>query len=81
MKAGKAIARVIVIGAALAAGAAWAHPGHGQPGSATTLIHLLTEPDHVLALLSVSGLAVAGIAASSSGREESRRRNQKRRGE
>jgi hydrogenase/urease accessory protein HupE len=78
MKASKAI---VVAVAALAAGMAWAHPGHGQAESTTTLFHLLTEPDHVLALLSVIGLAVAAIAASSSGREESRRRNQKHRGE
>jgi len=77
-RAMKALGRIMVAVAALAAGMAWAHPGHGTTGG-TTLYHLFTEPDHVLAILSVIGVAVAAIAATTGG-EQSHRQN-KRRGE
>ncbi|HSC95639.1 MAG TPA: HupE/UreJ family protein [Burkholderiales bacterium] len=51
----------------LAAGIAYAHPGpHADFSVVRGLAHLLTEPDHLLAL------AVAGIAAVASLRARSR---------
>ena len=77
MKSSKAIGRAVALVAAAAAGMAWAHPGHGDTTTATTLFHLLTEPDHVLAILSVIGLGVAALGASSSSRSERRDRREK----
>lgn len=45
-------------------GAAFAHPGHGF--DATQLLHWLTEPDHLLAML--LGASLSGIVAFIAGR-------------
>lgn len=51
MNSSKVGRQVILAAAALAAGAAWGHPNHADPGTTTTLLHLLTEPDHLLVML------------------------------
>ena len=43
----------------LASGAS-AHPGHGQPGDGTSLLHYLTEPIHVVAIVAVLLTVVSG---------------------
>jgi hydrogenase/urease accessory protein HupE len=60
MNSRKAVRLVVLALAALGAGMAFAHPNHSEPGSTTTFLHLLTEPDHLLALL--AALAV-GLGA------------------
>jgi urease accessory protein len=63
MNSSKAIRQAAIAVATLAAGAAWAHPGHGDPSAVTTFFHLFTEPDHLLMLL-VAGVAVFALAPS-----------------
>jgi MYXO-CTERM domain-containing protein len=36
-----------------------AHPGHGESGMLAVLLHVLTEPDHLLALLALPALLAA----------------------
>ena len=74
MNSSKAIRRVTIAIATLAAGVAWAHPGHGEPGATTTLLHLLTEPDHLLAILAVIG---AGAWAVGRGHGRSARKQRR----
>jgi hypothetical protein len=61
MNRSKAIRAVAIAGAALAATAAGAHPNHADPGTTTTLLHLLTEPDHVLMILGAVGVGIAAV--------------------
>lgn len=51
MNSSKLGRQVFLAAAALAAGAAWGHPNHADPGTTATLLHLLTEPDHLLMML------------------------------
>ena len=74
----KASRNLILVIASLASAAAWAHPGHGDLSANTTLMHLLTEPDHILAILAVAGVAIAAIA-SSRGEHGDQRTDKKRR--
>jgi urease accessory protein len=47
---------------ALGSGPVWAHPGHGQHAhDGFSLIHYLSEPDHVAAIVLVVVL-IAGLA-------------------
>ena len=76
----KATRRLILVMLVLASGAALAHPGHGEAGANTTLLHLLTEPDHLLALLAVVGVGIAAVAAGR-GERDSRRADRRKRGD
>jgi small neutral amino acid transporter SnatA (MarC family) len=69
MNSSKAIRWLAIAAAAFAAGTALAHPGHASPGATTTIVHLLTEPDHVLMLIAA---LVVGVIAVRSGRAERR---------
>jgi hydrogenase/urease accessory protein HupE len=68
----KATCKIAVAAAALAATGAWAHPGHASGGT-TTLMHLLTEPDHVLMLLAAIGVGVAAVIAARRSPRQNRR--------
>jgi hydrogenase/urease accessory protein HupE len=76
MKSSKAIRWMVIAAAACAAGAAFAHPGHGSPGTTTTLTHLLSSPDHVLMLVAAVAAGVAALRGAIRG-HESRRRKQR----
>ena len=51
-------ARALTVLVLLAAGPAWAHPGHGI-GDGNGWLHYLTEPIHVLPALILVALAVS----------------------
>ena len=76
MNSSKAIRQVILAIATLAATAAWAHPNHAEPGAPTTLLHLLTEPDHLLAIVAAIG---AGAWAAARRRANGRAARKQRR--
>jgi len=65
MNSRKAVRQAVVILAALGAGVAFAHPNHAEPGTVTTFLHLLTEPDHLLMII---GAVVAVFALAPSRR-------------
>jgi hydrogenase/urease accessory protein HupE len=44
--------------AALASSPSWAHPGHGVDGGDWSLLHYLTEPDHLVGVLGLLAVAV-----------------------
>lgn len=62
----------LLVVAALGAGAEalWAHPGHGIDGTVGNLLHWLSSPDHVVAILAVVG--VMGVLARIRSRSVSR---------
>jgi hydrogenase/urease accessory protein HupE len=45
--------------AGLLSSPSWAHPGHGVGGGDWTVVHYMTEPDHLVAALGLA-LLVAG---------------------
>jgi hydrogenase/urease accessory protein HupE len=61
MNSSKVIRLATLATAALSAAAAWAHPNHAEPGTTTTLFHLLTEPDHALAIVAAIGVGVWAV--------------------
>lgn len=60
----KAVRQAVLVLAALGAGVAFAHPNHAEPGTVTTFLHLLTEPDHLLVII----VAVVAVFALAPGR-------------
>ena len=75
MNSRKALRQAVLVLAALGAGAALAHPNHAEPGATTTILHLLTEPDHLLMLLAA---VVAAFALVPSGKRDRSARKQRR---
>ena len=71
MDSRKAVRQAMLVLAALGAGAAFAHPNHAEPGTQATLLHLLTEPDHALALIAA---VAAGLGAMAGLRRRSGRK-------
>ena len=61
MNSRKAVRQVVLALVALGAGMAFAHPNHSEPGSTTTFLHLITEPDHLLALLAALAVGVGAF--------------------
>jgi hydrogenase/urease accessory protein HupE len=57
----KTIQRAVIGAASLAAAAAWAHPNHADANATASLLHLLTEPDHLLAILAAVGVVAWAI--------------------
>jgi len=56
-----AIQQAVITVATLAAATAWGHPNHADAASNTTLLHLLTEPDHLLMLFAAVGVGVWAV--------------------
>jgi hydrogenase/urease accessory protein HupE len=48
--------------AGLASSPAWAHPGHGVDGGDWSLLHYLTEPDHLIGALGLAILVAGSFA-------------------
>jgi hydrogenase/urease accessory protein HupE len=48
--------------AGLLSSPSWAHPGHGVGGGDWSLVHYLTEPDHLAAALGLALLVAASFA-------------------
>jgi hydrogenase/urease accessory protein HupE len=71
----KAVRQAVLVLAALGAGVAFAHPNHAEPGTVTTFLHLLTEPDHLLVII---GAVVAAFALAPSRRRDRSARKQRR---
>lgn len=57
----KSAQRAVIAAATLAAAAAWGHPNHADPGAGATVAHLLTEPDHLLALLAAASAVLWAV--------------------
>jgi hydrogenase/urease accessory protein HupE len=57
----KTIQRAAIGATSLAAAAAWAHPNHADANAPASLLHLLTEPDHLLAIVGAVGVVVWAI--------------------
>ena len=49
--------------AALSASVASAHPGHGEEFRSNELAHYLSEPIHLVAIVCVSAVIIAGIGS------------------
>ena len=62
MNSRKAVRQTLLALAALGAGVALAHPNHAEAGTTTTFLHLLTQPDHLLALLAAIAVGVGAVA-------------------
>lgn len=73
MNSSNATWQVTLAIATLAATAAWAHPNHAEAGATTTLFHLLTQPDHLLAIVSAIGVGAWAIARSRARRRAARK--------
>ena len=73
MNSSKVIRQATLAIATLAASAAWAHPGHAEPGATTTLMHLLTEPDHLIALVAAIGIGAWVVGRTVIGRGAGRK--------
>lgn len=61
MNSRKTFQRALIAAVALATTAAWGHPNHAEQGANTTLLHLLTEPDHLLVLLAAVGVGIWAV--------------------
>ena len=72
MNSRKAARGIVIAIASLAAAAAWGHPNHADPGTNTTILHLITEPDHLLAIVAAVGAGVWGIRRSLASRKQRR---------
>jgi hydrogenase/urease accessory protein HupE len=72
MNSRKAVPQVAVAIASLAAAAAWGHPNHADPGTSTTILHLITEPDHLLALVAAVGVGVWAVRRHLAARKQRR---------
>lgn len=60
------VLRLVVVLSLAAGGTAHAHPGpHAEIGFATGLAHLLTEPDHLIAMVAAGIAAIAMLRARS----------------
>jgi hypothetical protein len=73
MNSRKAIHQGVIAIASLAAVAAWGHPNHADPGAGTTILHLLTEPDHLLAIVGALGFGVWAVRRHLASRNRQRR--------
>ena len=73
MDSRKAFRQAVLALAALGAGLAAAHPNHAEPGTTTTLLHLLTEPDHLLALVAAVGFGIWAVRRQRGARDKQRR--------
>lgn len=72
MNSRKAVQQLAVAIASVAAAAAWGHPNHADPGASTTILHLITEPDHLLALVAAVGVGIWGVRRSLASRKQRR---------
>ena len=72
MNSRKAVQRAVIAIATLCAAAAWGHPNHAEPGAQTTLLHLLTEPDHLLAIIAAVGVGIWAVRRGRAGGKERR---------
>ena len=52
--------RLLIAG--LLSSSSWAHPGHGVGGGDWSLVHFLTEPDHLAAAVRLALLVAASFA-------------------
>jgi hydrogenase/urease accessory protein HupE len=68
----KAIHRVAIAIASLAAAAASGHPNHADPGASTTILHLLTEPDHLLMIVAAVGVGAWAVRRKLASRKSRR---------
>lgn len=69
MNSRKAVRQAVLALVALGAGFAFAHPNHAEPGTATTILHLLTEPDHLLAILAAVGVGIWAVRRGSADKQ------------
>ena len=58
MNTRKAIQQGSIAIASLAGALAWGHPNHAEPGTTASILHLVTEPDHLLALAAAVGVVI-----------------------
>ena len=72
MNSRKAVQHLAVAIASLAAAAAWGHPNHADPGASATILHLVTEPDHLLAIVAAVGVGIWGVRRARAARRERR---------
>jgi hydrogenase/urease accessory protein HupE len=73
MNTRKAIHQAAIAMASLAAAAAWGHPNHADPGTHTTILHLLTEPDHLLMIVAAVGVGIWAVRRRRGAGEKQRR--------
>ena len=63
---GQGVRGFLVLMGLLAAGVAYAHPGpHADLSATRGLVHMLTEPDHLVAMVVAGFAAVASLRARS----------------
>ena len=72
MNSRKAIQQGAIAIASLAGALAWGHPNHVDPGTSTTIFHLLTEPDHLLAILAAVGVGIWAVRRRAVARKQRR---------
>ena len=61
MNTRKAIHQGSIAIASLAGALAWGHPNHADPGTSASILHLVTEPDHLLALVAAAGVVIWAV--------------------
>jgi hydrogenase/urease accessory protein HupE len=72
MNSRNAAQKITVAIASLAAALAWGHPNHAEPGTSTTILHLITEPDHLLAIVAAVGVGIWGVRRGLASRKQRR---------